>query len=74
MRKTFETKNSPFFLQNHSFQQILNFRILIQMVLRIRIGNPDPDPDQGRPKLSPKKERNFMLEEFSVGLEASPGA
>jgi hypothetical protein len=38
------------------------------------LGNPDPDP--GRLKMSPKKGkkcRNFMSEEISVRLEASPG-
>jgi hypothetical protein len=39
---------------------------------RIRIGDPDPDP--GRAELFPKKGINFMFEEFSVGLETSPGA
>jgi hypothetical protein len=42
-------------------------------VFSIRIGNPDP----GRPKILPQKRekwKDFIFEEFSVRLAASPGA
>jgi hypothetical protein len=39
---------------------------------RIRIVNPDPDPGSAKIVSQKEEKRNFMLEEFSIGLEAYP--